>query len=301
MDGRFMAMLALEQPGIIGLEDLVADLKTRVPQLEPEIVGRPYRGEMGLASEAYIVSVSGNHFAVAYVEEPAPADRFANAVAYAVERWPDAGARLGAHAGHIVVSNLIAASSFDGAVDVAGSVTLIAGALNELAPVLGVYWAAGEVLQPPEGFAAMMDKLIAGQPPVDAWITIRAHIDDYTPDAEPTVGISTLGLNSFCGREIESAAALVNTTQACDRVLAVAADILRHGPELADNSTIRIGENDTIRINLMDRGRFSDRQPVIMLTPEEPDMGPQAPEDAAGADDGAPLFEPRKRKKPFAT
>ena len=302
MEGRFIAMLALEQPCVISLDDLVVGLKTRVPQLEDEIVGRPYHGEMAAASEAYIISISGNHYAVAYVGEPAPADRFANAVAYAVERWPDAGDHLGAHSGHIVVSNLIAVNSFGAAVDAAGSVTLIAGVLNELAPSLGVYWAAGELLQSPDGFAAMTDMLIGGQPPVDAWVTIRAHIDDYTPDAEPTIGISTLGLNSFCGREIETTSSLVSTTRTCDRVLAVAADILQHGPELADNSTIRIGENDTIRVNLMDKGRFSDRQPVVLLTAEEPeDAGQPAAEGADTDDDGPPLFQRRKRTKPFAT
>jgi len=177
---------------------------------------------------------------------------------------------------------------------------VIAGVLAELGPSLGVHWSAGEVLHTPTLFASLTETLIAGDPPVDAWITIRAHLDDYAPGATPKIGVSTLGLNPFCGREVEIETAPVSTTQACDRVMAVAADILQNGPDLADKSTIRIGDSDIIQVNLVEEGRFSRQRPVILLTVI--DDAPPSPEPArAPVSSITPLFNGRRRNKPFAT
>lgn len=300
MDGRFIATLALKCPWHLTLDELVSSLQEKIPPLRQDVSGCKYGGEKALAQEAYIISISGRHYAVAYVPEPAPAARFTTATAYAVERWPDAAETLSDHGAHVIVSNLETAGGFHAAIDAAGSVTLIAGVLAELGPSLGVHWSAGEVLHTPTLFAALTDTLIAGDPPVDAWITIRAHLDDYAPDAKPRIGVSTLGLNPFCGREVEIETAPVSTTQACDRVMAVAADILRHGPDLDDNSTIRIGDKDVIQVNLAEKGRFSPQQPVISLTVIE--IAPHSPEPAPELVPGtAPLFNRRRRNKPFAT
>jgi hypothetical protein len=299
---RFVAMLALEQPAVVGLDDLVAALKIRVPQLENEIVGRPYAGDKAGASEAYIVSISGSHFAVAFVGQPAPQGTFDAALSYAADNWPDGGNRIETHQAHIVLSNLVLAKGFDEAVDAAGSVTLIAGILNSLAPTIGVYWANGEVILPSDSFEAMTQTLITGHPPVGAWINMCNRFDDAEAGQNEVGGVSTLGLDSFCGREIETVAPQDGLAKAHERVLAVTADILRNGPGLADNSVLKIGENEAITVNLADSGMFVHDQPVIRLTPEEPEI--QADEPEAGpssADSEPPLFNRRKRGKQFAT
>ncbi len=300
MVGRFIAMLALDEPTLVGLDDLVATLKARVPQLENEIVGRAYSGDKASASEAYIVSISGNHFAVAYVAQPAPAGTFDAAIGYARESWPDADDQIGRHKGHVIISNLIPTNAFDAAVDAAGSVTLLAGALNDLLPSLGVYWANGEVLQPADRFAALTDMLIGGQPPVDAWINIRVHID-AEPGAETITCASTLGLESFCGREIETNPIAAEGAPARGRALAVASDILCNGPELADNCEIRIGENDTVIVNLKTAGLVHRDQPIILLTAIEPESEPAAGPDGPDGEENEPaLFASRRRAKDFA-
>lgn len=300
MGGRFIAMLALEQPAVVGLDDLVSGLKRRVPLLENEIVGRPFQGDKAAASEAYIVSISGCHFAVAFVGRPAPRGTFDAALNYAGDSWPDAAAQLATHQGHVVLSNLVFTNGFDEAVDAAGSVTLIAGVLNALTPSLGIYWANGETLVPKDDFDAMTEMLIAGDPPVGAWINICDHFDDTGIDGAPAVGVSTLGLDSFCGREIESAASPTGLANARQRILAVAADILRNGPELADNSTLMIGNDETITVNLAESGMYRNRQPVIRLTPVEPEVENDSAEPASGSDE-PPLFARRKRARQFAT
>jgi hypothetical protein len=304
MVGRFIAMLALERPAIVGLDDLVAGLKRRVPLLENEIVGRRYDGDKSAASEAYIVSISGCHFAVAFVGQPAPPGTFDAALSYAGESWPDAAVQLGGHQAHVILSNLVFTKGFDEAVDAAGSVTLIAGVLNALTPSLGVYWANGETLLPNDDFDAMTEMLITGDPPVDAWINIHGHVDDNGVDGAPVVGVSTLGLDSFCGREIESAASPNGLSKARNRVLAVTADILRNGPELADNSTLMIGEDETITVNLAESGSYRNGQAIIRLTPVEPEAeaacATAAAKTATGNDE-PPMFARRRRAKQFAT
>jgi hypothetical protein len=306
MVGRFIAMLALEQPAVVGVDDLVAGLKRRVPLLQDEIVGRPYGGDKAAASEAYIVSISGCHYAVAFVGQPAPANTFDAALSYSAESWPDAGAHLGKHQAHVILSNLVFANGFEEAVDAAGSVTLIAGVLNELTPSLGVYWANGETLLPNDDFDAMTEMLITGDPPVGAWINIHDHTDGDRTDSAAAAGVSTLGLDSFCGREIESGVSPSGLSKARERVLAVTADILRNGPGLADNSTLKIGEDETITVNLAEFGSFRTGQPVIRLTPIEPEVEQATPEPAsldeqASASDEPPLFTRRRRAKQFAT
>ena len=107
-------------------------------------------------------------------------------------------------------------------------------------------------------------------------------------------------MDRFCGREIEIETAPVATTQACDRVMAVAADILKNGPGLTDNSTIRIGETDLIQVNLAEKGRYSSKRPVILLRVVED--GPENPEsEVEVAPSAPPLFTKRRRNKSFAT
>jgi hypothetical protein len=297
MAGRFIAMLALEQPSVVGLDDLVAALKSRAPELEDEIVGRPYRGDKVSASEAYIVSISGNHFAVAFVDHPAPYGTFDAALHHSIENWPDGGGAIQEHRAHVMLSNLVLARGFNEAVDVAGSVTLVAGVLNALTASAGVYWANGEVLLPQATFEAATAMLIAGDPPVTAWINIRSHAGD---DGE-VVCLSTLGLDSFCGREIETPTLPGDIANGRERVLAVAADVLRNGPGLADNSELRIGENASVTVNLNDHGAYDPGQAVIRLTPVELEAGqPEAepPPDRGGE---TPRFTRRKRNRQFAT
>lgn len=300
MAGRFIAMLALEQPSVVGLDDLVAALKSRAPELENAIVGRPYRGDKVSASEAYIVSISGNHFAVAFVNHPAPYGTFDAALHHSIEHWPDGGIAVQEHQAHVMLSNLVLTRGFDEAVDVAGSVTLVAGVLNSLTASAGVYWANGEVLLPQAAFEAATSMLIAGDPPVTAWINIRAHGGQN--DAE-IAGLSTLGLDSFCGREIETPTAPDDIANGRERVLAVAADVLRNGPGLADNSELRIGENASVTVNLNDQGAYEPDQPVIRLTPVGPEAGQPEAEARPVADHGGEprRFTRRKRNKQFAT
>ena len=300
MAGRFVATLALDYTWHLCLDDLVACLQKKAPPLSGEVSGLAYNGDMAGAHEAYMVSARGRHFAVAYLPNAAPPDRFANAAAYAAERWPEAMEDVGRHAAQIVVSNLESARNFHSAIDAAGTVTLIAGILAELGPSLGVHWSTGQVLHTPNGFSSLADALIDGYPPVDAWITIRAHVDDFASDTSPKVGVSTLGMDQFCGREIEIEAPPVATPQARDRVMAVAADILRNGPELADNSTIRIGEADLIRVILAEKGRFSPNQPAILLNVIEDEAdNPVDPFEAVPST--PPLFTRRRRNKTFAS
>ena len=299
MDGRFVATLALDDTWHLCLDDLVACLQKKAPPLGGEVFGLPYDGDMAGADAAYMISVGGRHFAVAYLPGAASSDRFANAAAYAVERWPDALDEVGRHTAQIVVSNIEPARSFHSAIDAAGTVTLIAGILAERGPSVGVLWPTGQVLHTPDEFSSLADALLGGYPPVDAWITIRAHVDDFASATAPKVGVSPLGMSQFCGREIEIESAPVATRQACDRVMAVAADILRNGPELADNSTIRIGESDLVRVILAERGRFSANQPAILLHAVEDETGHTvAPSEAAPS--APPLFTKRRRNKSFA-
>lgn len=301
MVGRFIAMLALDQPYIVAMDDLVSGLRERVPELGGEIAGRPYRGDRAAASEAYIVSVSGRHFAVAFVGRPAPDRTFDVALNHSRDSWPDGGSCVAGHKAHIVLSNLDLAGSFEEAVDAAGSVTLLAGVLNAMAPTIAVYWANGEVLLPRNEFEAMTEMLISGDPPVGAWINIRNHLDSSGIDGAPVIGVSTLGLDSFCGREIESAATPTGTSRARDRVLAVSADILRNGPGLADNSVLKIGGDETIIVNLEDEGSYQPGQPVIRLTPQQAEPAGNGDDADTDASDLPPLFARRKRSRQFAT
>lgn len=296
MAGRFIAMLALMQPSVVRLEELVAALKSRAPDLADAIVGRPYRGDKVSASEAYIVSVSGNHFAIAFVDRPAPPGTFEVALDYSIGNWPEGGNFVLEHQAHVMLSNLVLAKGFDEAVDIAGSVTLIAGVLNALTASAGVYWANGEVLLPPAGFEAATGMLIAGDPPVNAWINMRDHADGNGA----VTGVSTLGLDSFCGREIETPTAEDDLAKARERVLAVTTDVLRNGPGLADNSELKIGDDVAVTVNLDDHGTYDAGQPVIRLMPVEPETDQPRPERKSGDADGPPLFTRRKRSKQFA-
>ncbi|HSM40589.1 MAG TPA: hypothetical protein VK862_07550 [Afifellaceae bacterium] len=299
MAGRFIAMLALEQPSVVGLDDLVAALKSRVPELENDIVGRPYRGDKVSASEAYIVSISGNHFAVAFVDHPAPYGTFDAALHHSFGNWPDGGVAVERHQAHVMLSNLVLTKGFNQAVDVAGSVTLIAGLLNSLAASVGVYWANGEVLLPQAAFEAATAMLIAGDPPVNAWVNIRSH--PGAGDGGEVACLSTLGLDSFCGREIETPTSPDDVASGHERVLAVAADVLRNGPGLADNSELRIGENASVTVNLVDHGEYDPDQAVIRLTPVAPETGRPVAGSAPSDGGEAPRFARRKRNKQFAT
>src|SRR5690606_37461561 len=98
-----IAILASVEASIVGLDDLLLGLRARVPHLDGAIAGRVYRGKRAGASEAYIVTISDSHYAVAYVENPAPKGTFDASISNSDDHWPEGRLQIAGHRAHIIV------------------------------------------------------------------------------------------------------------------------------------------------------------------------------------------------------
>jgi hypothetical protein len=154
-----------------------------------------------------------------------------------LQSWDPRGA-VAAHRGHIVIScggdNL---PGIDGAKAFAATVTLVAAALAEVAPVTAVLWQEGSVLMSLSGVAAAAERLHLGRLPVSAWVSF-VPVTAAGQRPEHSVGMLTHGMALFAGRELELAPAPIPSRLAFEQTSDVANRVLEDGLVLTEGGWI---------------------------------------------------------------
>jgi hypothetical protein len=169
------------------------------------------------------------------------------------------------------------AEGFADSIQQAGEVTMMAAALCDIVPALGVYWCSGDTVTRPEHFQEAAAGFANGKPPVEGWLQLRLF-KGKAGNGRPGVGMMTTGLMPFAGREIEFPPAELHPNIVAEKVIGMASYLLAKGPVVDHGHTIGISNDEAIRVRHLDRGRFTPR-PVYELTLEvlDPSQSPGKP------------------------
>ena len=141
-------------------------------------------------------------------------------------------------------------------------------ALNELMPVIGLYWHASETLCSATKVREQSQGLVRAKLPTEIWL--KMHLFRSEPDPErggrPPVGIFVAGLKPFLGRELElvpSHRDLMATTQGA---IDLSSYLLQKGSVLKDGDTATVGGKEIVQIR-HSTSQYSRQKPAIQVIP----------------------------------
>lgn len=145
--------------------------------------------------------------------------------------WEWAGKDVKRHKAHVAIYDFgfepgtEAPTGLDAAYNRATAVTSVAAALREELGALAVCWHAASNALRPEGLDAARQELMKGHAPGDLWLRLyrTEPLQGYHP------GAITLGLNPFCGYEVEVTSSEIDIRDSQHFARQVALDVIDRG------------------------------------------------------------------------
>lgn len=240
---RFMTFVALPAPARPPGAEVAARLAARFLAFaaRAEAVAAPEGGTVLLAG--------GRTLIVTPVDMPLPAECFHDD---AHQRgWPGWLEAARAQRAHLLVATLDTAAGTPSAVQGAALVFATAAVLCELTPALGVSWAANRLFLAPDAARQAAAAMRPDQLPLPELIRPLWQADD--PKAPRALGLVTLGLGPFVGREVEHPPTGEPPGAVYERVLNLCLYLMRAGPVIKDGDTIGQTAAQRITVRLAER------------------------------------------------
>ncbi len=213
-------------------------LKHSLATLFPKLA-RASAGEEGAAGDPVMFEIGRAHVGVAFVDATMPVSDLGRACE-TTRFWPEAAQALRDHAGHLVVS-------VGGELARIPTATLLtqvcAGVLDTTPSALGVYWVAATTLVRKDAFVSMARQMGSHGPPQSIWVDFRVASRAEGGSLGYTFGLSALGLLEF-----EAIDAPEPLAQLFDRLEALAARVLRHGPVIRTGDAVSRHESEKVGV-----------------------------------------------------
>ena len=284
MTTRFMTMLALERSEFADGREVVAALKSFAPNVTAEALGQQQK-EASIPT--HLVKIGQTVLAIMYIDKPLPPDAVERPLAYD-RSWPEAKTELQKHKAHIIAAVFQSADGFGPARQSAVDLTLLTAALIRSHPVLGVIWATGNTIAPPQNVFNALRQISEQKFPLDLWLQIYPYRPPSIPETEQVIGFITDGLQPFVGREIQFDPAPLAPQEVASRVLNIAHYLLTQGPVLKDGETLGMSETEKVRIRYRPEGARPG-VPILELTLEQPGGNESRYADVSSGRQGAPF------------
>lgn len=261
---RFIATLALEGHTEVLMDRVVAKMQELFPLLRGRVssIGGP-SGKLGSS----VIKIDSTIVTVVPFDVPAPPGSFD--IALVTEKlWPEAKAELARHKAIVVVSHMGTFSDYAGAMNGALCVTMTVAALNELLPVIGLYWHESGTLCPATKVREQVRGLARAELPTEIWL--KMHLFRGEPDPKmggrPPVGIFVAGLKPFVGRELELVPSYRDLRETTKGAINISSYLLSKGPVLKDGDTTTIGGTETVQVR-HSTSQYSRQKPAIRIVP----------------------------------
>jgi hypothetical protein len=237
---RFLCMLALEAPFEFDPQALIEKLIADYPQAK--LTGKGHK--LGYGPLAGVMLDFGDAtVAIAALDTPMPQALLERA--YTLNRtWLEAPEALSRHKMHFVISNGAVAKDFNDALFCAALVTLVATALSEMVPCLGLYWETDETLTEPAAFRRQAEPVQGGKRAAGIWTQLQLLNGPPTPDGRKTVAAISYGLRPFIGREIDLQPTTLPQIEAGRRLIGAMELSLSRGPVLKDGETFGLSADE---------------------------------------------------------
>jgi hypothetical protein len=210
-------------------------------------------------------TVGSAHVGVAFVDAPMPVSDLGRACE-TTRLWPEAAQALREHACHLVVT----VAGELGRVPTATLLTqACAGVLETTPSALGVYWVAATTLVRKDAFISMARQMGALGPPQSIWVDFRVASRPEGGSLGYTFGLSALGFLEF-----EAVHAIEPPARLFDRLEALAARVLRHGPVIRAGDAV--GRDASEKVDVADAPSAFGR-PARVLRLDYGTVAPVAP------------------------
>ncbi|MEO3474323.1 DUF4261 domain-containing protein [Roseomonas sp. CAU 1739] len=246
---RFIAYVALSAAARVSGPAVATKLAERYPEWARTAQAIEASG-VADAPAGFLLLVGEQKLLVSFIDAPLPADCFQDDAHQRLWVGWEAAAR--AQRAHVIVANLDTASDAPGKVQAAAPVFATAATLCELVPeTLGVSWAASALFIAPDAIRQAAAAMRPDQLPVSELIKPCWYAGE--PPDRQSLGLLTMGLAPFVGREIDHPPTGEQPSIIYNRCLNLALYLMRSGPVIRDGDTV--GQTPTQRIVV----RFGER------------------------------------------
>lgn len=226
----------------------------------PELATEPVDSGEEQPSHANSPLIRCGNELVAVMSMPAPIPQDPGLWARAARTWPESEAVATGHQGHIIVSLLGKAEQ---PLVAARLTTAVIGALIATVPeCCGVVW-AGRVARPADLWLEESRWSLAPYPdyPFRLWVDILP----FRSGAK--VGVITMGLAAFVGREIEFVTAKLALPALFEKVAGLSVYLIEHGSVVKDGDTMGASASERIAVRYKNSNIF-EGLPVFHCTDE---------------------------------
>lgn len=250
------AFILLEEPIALHASKISEALRARYP--EQVIAGQsPDTDE---DTKAIVLSFAGMVVAIMAMDFALPEG--GQSAVDAKLHWPEAETVFSRHRAHIIVAVMGERSS---PLQVAQVTTAVVGAVIAThPPCSGVLWAL-TVANSSQVAAELSSSAFAPYPdyPSALWISMRPFRD------QARVGVVTMGLQNFVGREIELEGSAAQFEDVLHTAQGLVAYLLQDGVEVKDHDTIGASEHERILLRFLESQRFKGLPVIAASLPEE--------------------------------
>jgi hypothetical protein len=198
------------------------------------------------SQNGFILSVNGVEVVVLNMAEPLPPNAY-DAAASGSMLWRDAKQQLAQNRAHVVVASLRDSTSHAEALASAFAVTVVSAGVIQQTRAIGVIFNPALTAFPAQSFYDMAVELAQKrQIPEMLWVSIDFMRGPNTAAGQPTVGLSTMGMFPFIGREIEFEPMPWQAGEVAQRVLGLCQYLILNGPVVKDGDTVGNAPNEKI-------------------------------------------------------
>ncbi|MBH5400890.1 DUF4261 domain-containing protein [Bradyrhizobium sp. CNPSo 4010] len=244
MSNSFITFVLLDRPVTPDMSAVAKILRARHPDLMTE-PNDP--GERQVQASSPLLRCGNRLVAVMPMPSPIPDD--AGLWTRAATIWPEGKAVAVRHRGHLVVSAL---AKNESPLVAARVTTAVVGALIAALPeCCGVVW-DGRVARPSGLWQEESSRSFAPFPryPFTLWVDILP----FRSGAK--IGMITVGLSAFVGREIEFVTGELALPALFEKVAGLSAYLIEHGNVVKDGDTIGASSSERIQVRHRDSGAF---------------------------------------------
>jgi hypothetical protein len=205
----------------------------------------PFVGDMSATSQGDdgIVAFYIGDETVGVGTMPAPYPDNLDAVYAGSWMFPDAAARMGNHAAHVIVSLTGGAGE---PVQRLSLLTRIVNALTREAGVLGIYWPDAGIVHRPDIFSEMTEQILErGTLPLYLWVNLGVWRNE-----DNSHSLATTGLNRFGRYEVEVLNVQVQAQGLREYIYGVAHMIIKENPPVKDGMEVGRFGSKVLRASL---------------------------------------------------
>jgi len=242
------AVVLLDRPVPVDLQDLVEKLENLYPGLPCEVVGAPNTGSPSIRCGGHVLVLT-------FVYSPIPSDDALWERASLV--WPDAPKAAARHRAHLMVSiPESTASKLEGA----RLATAVVGVISARPDVCAIIW-EGKVGRSAQMWREMSQRSFAPYPhyPIMLWVDVLPF------KSSQSAGVLTVGLSLFIGREIELDLPGVALASLIERVVQLVSQLIERASVIQDGQTFQLSDIEQVAV-FHDVSRFNG-SPILRVGP----------------------------------